>query len=93
MPKIATMDAQEVIPTTGILPAKVHIRKWPKSERPREKLLARGACRRLLEPLKVTSALTAPAVARTFLLAQLWNRPYEALCGLFLDRRRRLISF
>jgi hypothetical protein len=29
------MNGQEVIATTGILPAKVHIHKWPKSERPR----------------------------------------------------------
>jgi hypothetical protein len=43
MLRIATMSAQEVVATTGILPAKVHIRKWPKSERSREKLLARGA--------------------------------------------------
>jgi DNA repair protein RadC len=167
MPRIATMNAPEVIATTGTLPAKVHIRKWPKSERPREKLLARGAhalsdaellavllrCgtrgrnaielaqehilafgslrelltaewpqwerrkdaggvggvgiaryaalqaglelarRHLLEPLKVTSALTAPAATRKFLLAQLRNRPYEVFCGLFLDRRHRLISF
>jgi len=37
------MNGQEVIATTGILPAKMHIHKWPKSERPREKLLERGA--------------------------------------------------
>ena len=36
------MNGQEVIATTGALPAKVHIHKWPKSERPREKLLERG---------------------------------------------------
>ncbi len=161
------MNGHEVIGTTGILPTKVHIHKWPKSERPREKLLERGphalsdaellavllrcgtrgrnaielaqehilafgslrelltaewpqwerrkdaggvggvgiaryaalqaglelARRHLLEPLKVTSALTAPAATRKFLLAQLRNRPYEVFCGLFLDRRHRLISF
>jgi DNA repair protein RadC len=167
MPRTAIMNGQEVIATTGILPAKVHIHKWPKSERPREKLLERGAhalsdaellavllrCgtrgrnaielaqehilafgslrelltaewpqwerrkdaggvggvgiaryaalqaglelarRHLLEPLKITSALAAPAATRKFLLAQLRNRPYEVFCSLFLDRRHRLISF
>jgi DNA repair protein RadC len=41
------MNGQEVIATTGALSStglfKSHIRDWPKDERPREKLLARGA--------------------------------------------------
>jgi DNA repair protein RadC len=167
MSRTAAMNGQEVITTTGALPARLHIRKWPKHERPREKLVERGAhalsdaellavllrCgtrgrnaielaqehivsfgslrellmaewpqwkrkkgaggvggvgkaryaalqaglelarRHLLEPMKSTSALAAPAATRKFLLAQLRNRPYEVFCCLFLDRRHRLISF
>ena len=37
------MNGQEVIASTGTLPVKVHIRHWPESERPREKLVERGA--------------------------------------------------
>jgi DNA repair protein RadC len=37
------MNGQEVIAETKAFPKKAHIRLWPKSERPREKLLDRGA--------------------------------------------------
>jgi DNA repair protein RadC len=161
------MNGQEVITSTGVPPARMHICDWPEDERPREKLMRRGASalsdaellavllrcgtrgrnavelaqehilafgslrallmaeypqwekrrdlagvggvgvaryaalqaglelarRHLLEPLKLTSALSAPAATRKFLTAQLRNRPYEVFCSLFLDRRHRLISF
>jgi DNA repair protein RadC len=161
------MNGQEVIASTGTFPVKAHIRNWPKDERPREKLLQRGAhalsdaellaillrCgtrgrnaielaqehilafgslrellmaeypqwekrkdvggvggvgvaryaalqaglelarRHLLEPMKLTSALVAPALTRKFLLAQLRNRPYEVFCCLFLNKRHCLIAF
>jgi len=137
------------------------IRDWPKGERPREKLIARGAAslsdgellavllgsgvrggsavqlastllnefgslreflnagrkvclsqhglglaryailqaalelarRHYCEPLRVGSALTAPEATRTFLVAQLRDRPYEVFCCLHLDSRHRLIAF
>jgi DNA repair protein RadC len=142
-------------------PRTLTIRNWPKSERPREKLLERGpqalsdaellalllgsgvkghsavdvarslisdfgslrellsadrprwkgkagigparfatvkasielARRHLSEPLRSSSALTAPDSTRRFLLAQLRDRPYEVFCCLFLDNRHRLIAF
>jgi DNA repair protein RadC len=142
-------------------PNSLSIREWPKSERPREKLLEHGAqvlsdaellalllgsgikgrsavdvarslladfgsLRELLsadrprwrgklgigparyaaimasielarrhfrEPLRSSSALSAPDFTRRFLLAQLRDRPYEVFCGLFLDNRHRLIAF
>jgi DNA repair protein RadC len=142
-------------------PRTLTIREWPESERPREKLLERGAqalsdaellalllgsgikgrsavdvarsliadfgsLRELLsadrprwegklgigparyaalmasielarrhfrEPLRSSSALTAPDFTRRFLLAQLRDRPYEVFCCLFLDNRHRLIAF
>jgi DNA repair protein RadC len=51
------------------------------------------ARRHLREPLRTSSALTAPDSTRKFLLAQLRDRPYEVFCGLFLDNRHRLIAF
>jgi len=137
------------------------IRDWPKTERPREKLLERGAyvlsdaellavllgsgtrggsavelARALLtefgslrdlltsdrarclrqrgvglarysllqaaleltrrhyrETLNIGSALDEPLATRTFLLAQLRDRPYEVFCCLYLDARSRLIAF
>jgi DNA repair protein RadC len=51
------------------------------------------ARRYLREPLRTSSALTAPDSTRKFLLAQLRDRPYEVFCGLFLDNRHRLIAF
>jgi DNA repair protein RadC len=142
-------------------PRALTIREWPESERPREKLLERGAqalsdaellalllgsgikgrsavdvarsliadfgsLRELLsadrprwkgkpgigparyaalmasielarrhfrEPLRSSSALSAPDFTRKFLLAQLRDRPYEVFCCLFLDNRHRLLAF
>jgi len=37
--------------------------------------------------------LESPAATRTFLVAQLRDRPYEVFCCLFLDNRHRLIAF
>jgi DNA repair protein RadC len=139
----------------------MHIRDWPQAERPREKLLERGAqalsdaellalllgsgvkgrsavelartliaefgsLRNLLnaetprclmqsgigparhailkaavelarrhfrEALRVGPALSAPEATRTFLVAQLRDRPYEVFCCLYLDNRNRLIAF
>jgi DNA repair protein RadC len=139
----------------------MHIREWPRAERPREKLLERGAhalsdaellalllgagvkgrsavelarnliaefgsLRNLLnadtprclvqsgigparyailkaavelarrhfrEALRLGPALSAPDATRTFLVAQLRDRPYEVFCCLFLDNRHRLIAF
>jgi DNA repair protein RadC len=51
------------------------------------------ARRYLREPLRTSSALTAPDCTRKFLLAQLRDRPYEVFCGLFLDNRHRLLAF
>jgi DNA repair protein RadC len=51
------------------------------------------ARRHLKEPLRTTSALTAPDPTRRFLLAQLRDRPYEVFCCLFLDNRHRLLAF
>jgi DNA repair protein RadC len=137
------------------------IREWPESERPREKLLARGAdalsdaellalllgcgtrgrsalqlargllsdfgsLRELLnaqaarclaitgvgparyailqaaielarrhfrEALRLGPGLATPELTRSFLLAQLRDRPYEVFCCLYLDNRHRLIAF
>lgn len=38
-------------------------------------------------------AMESPAATRTFLVAQLRDRPYEVFCALFLDNRHRLIAF
>ena len=45
------------------------------------------------EALRAGPALAAPEVTRTFLLAQLRDRPYEVFCCLYLDNRHRLITF
>jgi len=49
--------------------------------------------RHFREALRLGPALAAPEVTRTFLLAQLRDRPYEVFCCLFLDNRHRLIAF
>jgi DNA repair protein RadC len=51
------------------------------------------ARRHFREPLRSSSALSAPDFTRKFLLAQLRDRPYEVFCCLFLDNRHRLIAF
>src|SRR5579871_5459225 len=45
------------------------------------------------ECLRAGPALAAPEATRTFLLAQLRDRPYEVFCCLYLDNRHRLIAF
>jgi DNA repair protein RadC len=45
------------------------------------------------ETLKAGPALDSPDGARSFLLAQLRDRPYEVFCCLHLDTRHRLIAF
>lgn len=137
------------------------IRDWPENERPREKLLARGAAslsdaellaiflrtgrrgksaldlarelvahhgglralfgadqktfteipglgpakyaqvqavlelarRYLAETLNRSEPLTSPEATRTFLSAQLRDRPHEVFCCLYLDTRHRVIVF
>ncbi len=49
--------------------------------------------RHFREALRVGPALAAPEATRTFLLAQLRDRPYEVFCCLYLDNRHRLITF
>ncbi len=51
------------------------------------------ARRHYRETLKTGSALDSPEIARSFLLAQLRDRPYEVFCCLYLDSRHRLIAF
>jgi DNA repair protein RadC len=51
------------------------------------------ARRHFHEALRAGPALAAPEATRTFLLAQLRDRPYEVFCCLYLDNRHRLISF
>ena len=51
------------------------------------------ARRHFREALRVGPALAAPDATRTFLLAQLRDRPYEVFCCLYLDNRHRLIAF
>jgi DNA repair protein RadC len=49
--------------------------------------------RQLKETLGEACTLTAPALTRQFLLAQLRDRTYEVFCCLFLDNRHRLLAF
>src|SRR5256886_12112375 len=51
------------------------------------------ARRHFREALRIGPTLAAPEATRTFLLAQLRDRPYEVFCCLFLDNRHRLIAF
>jgi len=51
------------------------------------------ARRHFREALRLGPALSAPEATRTFLVAQLRDRPYEVFCCLFLDNRHRLIAF
>ena len=51
------------------------------------------ARRHFREALRIGPALAAPEATRTFLLAQLRDRPYEVFCCLYLDNRHRLIAF
>jgi len=49
--------------------------------------------RHFREALRLGPTLAAPEMTRTFLLAQLRDRPYEVFCCLYLDNRHRLIVF
>jgi len=51
------------------------------------------ARRHFRETLRLGPALAAPEATRTFLLAQLRDKPYEVFCCLYLDSRHRLIAF
>lgn len=51
------------------------------------------ARRHFREALRLGPALAAPEATRTFLLAQLRDKPYEVFCCLYLDSRHRLIAF
>ncbi|HTL91710.1 MAG TPA: DNA repair protein RadC [Steroidobacteraceae bacterium] len=51
------------------------------------------ARRHFREALRVGPTLGAADVTRTFLVAQLRDRPYEVFCCLFLDTRHRLIRY
>ena len=49
--------------------------------------------RHFREALRVGPALPSPEATRTFLFAQLRDKPYEVFCCLYLDNRHRLIAF
>jgi len=49
--------------------------------------------RHFREALRLGPAIAAPELTRTFLQAQLRDRPYEVFCCLYLDNRHRLIAF
>jgi len=51
------------------------------------------ARRHFREALRTGPALAAPEATRTFLVAQLRDRPYEVFCCLYLDNRHRLLAF
>jgi len=51
------------------------------------------ARRHFWQELSAGPALESPAATRTFLVAQLRDRPYEVFSVLFLDNRHRLIAF
>jgi DNA repair protein RadC len=51
------------------------------------------ARRHYREPLHHGSPLTTSDSTRTFLLAQLRDKPYEVFCCLHLDNRHRLIAY
>ncbi len=51
------------------------------------------ARRHYAEALRTGPALEAPQATRSFLVAQLRDRPHEVFCCLHLDNRHRLIAF
>src|ERR1700692_290597 len=84
------------------------IRDWPSDERPREKLLDKGAAalsdaelqaaaesarRQLSETLRAGPSLASPRATRDFLSSQLRDLEHEVFCCLYLDKRHRLIQF
>jgi len=80
---LLTAEAARCLAQTGIGPARYAILNAAIE-------LAR---RHFREALRLGPALTAPEATRTFLLAQLRDRPYEVFCCLYLDNRHRLIAF
>src|SRR6516164_9304345 len=74
-------EAARCLAQAGIGPARYAILK------------AALALRHFREALRVGPALAAPEATRTFLVAQLRDRPYEVFCCLYLDNRHRLIAF
>jgi len=81
--ELLNAEAQRCLAQAGIGPARYAILKAAVA-------LAR---RHFREALRIGPALTAPEATRTFLLAQLRDRPYEVFCCLYLDNRHRLIAF
>jgi DNA repair protein RadC len=81
--KLLSAEASRCLAQSGIGPARYAILKAAVE-------LAR---RHFREALLVGPALAAPDTTRTFLLAQLRDRPYEVFCCLYLDNRHRLIAF
>jgi DNA repair protein RadC len=72
-------DAERCFAQAGIGPARYAVLKAALE-------LAR---RHFREALRVGPTLGAPDATRTFLVAQLRDRPYEVFCCLFLDNRHR----
>jgi len=81
--KLLSAEGSHCLAQSGIGPARYAILKAAVE-------LAR---RHFREALRVGPALAAPEATRTFLLAQLRDRPYEVFCCLYLDNRHRLIAF
>jgi len=76
-------EAERCLAQAGIGPARYAILKASLE-------LAR---RHFREALRLGPMLAAPEATRTFLVAQLRDRPYEVFCCLYLDNRHRLIAF
>src|SRR6184192_2816162 len=81
--ELLNAEAQRCLAQAGIGPARYAILKAAVE-------LAR---RHFREALRIGPTLAAPEATRTFLLAQLRDRPYEVFCCLYLDNRHRLIAF
>ena len=81
--KLLNAEARRCLAQTGIGPARYASLKAAVE-------LAR---RHFREALHAGPALAAPEETRTFLVAQLRDRPYEVFCCLYLDNRHRLIAF
>lgn len=80
---LLSAEAERCLAQTGIGPARYAILKAALE-------LAR---RHFREALRLGPMLAAPEATRTFLVAQLRDRPYEVFCCLYLDNRHRLIAF
>src|SRR5271166_1063578 len=88
--------------------AAMAIPDWPSGERPREKLLDKGAAalsdaellaaaeiarRQMAETLRAGPSLASPRATRDYLSSQLRDLEHEVFCCLYLDKRHRLIQF